>query len=262
MLSAESATGQYPFEAVQMMDRIAGSVERDPSYQARIHFTQTRLEPTTADALAGSARQIAQDRLGDSHGLLHQLGSDRSADCARAPAGAAARDQPLASHFTASRTFVGCLCRPYLATLRASKKMVKRASAWRFAIGSRRAATALFWMAGIPFGTAGVDKRASRRPADWRRARAPTRIGDSDFDFPLYSAATAVSNRFFSAIRRKVAERLADHLVHIVIAVGREPADEGDVRGRVRERLVSLEQRLILGPRHRIIRIALGRGYS
>jgi pyruvate kinase len=60
MLSAESATGQYPCEAVQMMDRIAVSVESDPSYQARIHFTQTRLEPTTADALAGSARQIAQ----------------------------------------------------------------------------------------------------------------------------------------------------------------------------------------------------------
>ena len=59
MLSAESATGQYPCEAVQMMDRIATSVERDPSYQGRIHFTQTRLEPTTADALAGSARQIA-----------------------------------------------------------------------------------------------------------------------------------------------------------------------------------------------------------
>jgi pyruvate kinase len=60
MLSAESAAGQYPCEAVQMMDRIANSVERDPSYQARIHFTQTRLEPTTADALAGSARQIVQ----------------------------------------------------------------------------------------------------------------------------------------------------------------------------------------------------------
>jgi pyruvate kinase len=59
MLSAESATGQYPLEAVTMMDRIAQSVESDPSYQARIHFTQTRLEATTADALAGSARQIA-----------------------------------------------------------------------------------------------------------------------------------------------------------------------------------------------------------
>jgi len=59
MLSAESAAGQYPCEAVQMMDRIAVSVERDPSYQERIHFTQTRLEATTADAIAGSARQIA-----------------------------------------------------------------------------------------------------------------------------------------------------------------------------------------------------------
>ncbi len=59
MLSAESAAGQYPCEAVQMMDRIASTVERDPVYPARIHFTQTKLEPTTADALAGSARQIA-----------------------------------------------------------------------------------------------------------------------------------------------------------------------------------------------------------
>ena len=59
MLSAESATGQYPCEAVQMMDRIANSVEHDPAYQARIHFTQTKLEPTTADALASSASQIA-----------------------------------------------------------------------------------------------------------------------------------------------------------------------------------------------------------
>ena len=59
MLSAESATGKYPVEAVAMMDRIARSVERDPTYQARIHFTETKLEPTTPDALAGSARQIA-----------------------------------------------------------------------------------------------------------------------------------------------------------------------------------------------------------
>jgi pyruvate kinase len=60
MLSAESATGQYPCESVQMMDRIASSVERDLVYEARIHFTKTKLEPTTADALAGSARQIAR----------------------------------------------------------------------------------------------------------------------------------------------------------------------------------------------------------
>jgi pyruvate kinase len=60
MLSAESAAGQYPIEAVTMMDRIGTTTEQDPIYPARIHFTKTQLEPTTADALAGSARQIAQ----------------------------------------------------------------------------------------------------------------------------------------------------------------------------------------------------------
>ena len=59
MLSAESAAGSYPCEAVAMMDRIGTTTERDPIYSARIHFTKTRLEPTTADALAGSSRQIA-----------------------------------------------------------------------------------------------------------------------------------------------------------------------------------------------------------
>ena len=59
MLSAESAAGKYPTEAVAMMDRIASSVERDPVYSSRIHFTETRLEPTIADALSGSSRQIA-----------------------------------------------------------------------------------------------------------------------------------------------------------------------------------------------------------
>ena len=59
MLSAESAAGKYPVEAVAMMDRIANSVERDPVYSSRIHFTETLMEPTIADALSGSSRQIA-----------------------------------------------------------------------------------------------------------------------------------------------------------------------------------------------------------
>ena len=36
MLSAESAVGQYPVEAVTMMDRIACSVEGDPYYRSII----------------------------------------------------------------------------------------------------------------------------------------------------------------------------------------------------------------------------------
>jgi pyruvate kinase len=59
MLSAESAAGQFPCEAVHMMDRIGRTVEADPNYAARVHFTATPAEPTTADALAESAGNIA-----------------------------------------------------------------------------------------------------------------------------------------------------------------------------------------------------------
>jgi pyruvate kinase len=58
MLSAESASGQFPLEAVSMMNRIATSVERDPSYGARIHFTETPADPTTNDAIAEAAANI------------------------------------------------------------------------------------------------------------------------------------------------------------------------------------------------------------
>jgi pyruvate kinase len=58
MLSAESAAGDWPEEAVSMMDRIAVSVEGDAAYKARIHFTETRPDRTTADALAAAATEI------------------------------------------------------------------------------------------------------------------------------------------------------------------------------------------------------------
>jgi pyruvate kinase len=60
MLSAESAAGAFPIEAVAMMDKIGRSVESDPVYSARIHFTETPAEATTADALSESAAQIVR----------------------------------------------------------------------------------------------------------------------------------------------------------------------------------------------------------
>jgi pyruvate kinase len=59
MLSAESAIGQFPLEAIQMMDRIAIEVESDPSYDAIIHATTTPPQPTGADAIATAAHAIA-----------------------------------------------------------------------------------------------------------------------------------------------------------------------------------------------------------
>ncbi len=60
MLSAESAAGDWPEESVAMMDRIAHSVEADKGYSARLHFTETKADPTTADALSAAAFEIAQ----------------------------------------------------------------------------------------------------------------------------------------------------------------------------------------------------------
>jgi pyruvate kinase len=60
MLSAESAAGDWPVESVAMMNAIGDAVERDPGHGDRIHFTVTKPDPTTADALAEAASTIAQ----------------------------------------------------------------------------------------------------------------------------------------------------------------------------------------------------------
>ena len=59
MLSAESAVGQYPVEAIEMMDKIAIEVEHDPVYEAILYATQTEPQPTGADAIAAAASAIA-----------------------------------------------------------------------------------------------------------------------------------------------------------------------------------------------------------
>lgn len=58
MLSAESAVGQYPAEAIAMMDRIAIEVEADPMYDAIVHATKIDHVPTGPGAIAAAARTI------------------------------------------------------------------------------------------------------------------------------------------------------------------------------------------------------------
>ncbi|MBB3933931.1 pyruvate kinase [Aureimonas phyllosphaerae] len=60
MLSAESAAGAYPVEAVQTMDRIAVEVEKDPLYPGIIFAQRPAAEATGADAVSLAARQIAE----------------------------------------------------------------------------------------------------------------------------------------------------------------------------------------------------------
>ena len=60
MLSAESAAGQYPVEAVATMNRIAEQVEKDANYLSTLHVLHTEPEHTGADAIAAAARQVAE----------------------------------------------------------------------------------------------------------------------------------------------------------------------------------------------------------
>ncbi|MCW1431778.1 pyruvate kinase [Novosphingobium sp. JCM 18896] len=60
MLSAETAAGAWPEEAVTIMHRIATQVESDAGYGERVHFTDVRPDATTADALAEACAQITQ----------------------------------------------------------------------------------------------------------------------------------------------------------------------------------------------------------
>jgi len=87
MLSAETAAGQYPYEAVNMMDRIVTRVEQDPDWRKLIDASRPEPEQSTADAIAAAARQVA-----------HTLGA--VAICAFSASGAtalrAARERPEA----------------------------------------------------------------------------------------------------------------------------------------------------------------------
>ncbi len=59
MLSAESAVGKFPIEAIGMMDRIAIEAEADPTYDVLVHATSTPPQETAADAIAAATHAVA-----------------------------------------------------------------------------------------------------------------------------------------------------------------------------------------------------------
>jgi pyruvate kinase len=60
MLSAESAIGKYPVQAVATMDHVAIEVERDPLYEPIIHAQRIDPEATNADAISAAARTVSE----------------------------------------------------------------------------------------------------------------------------------------------------------------------------------------------------------
>lgn len=59
MLSAESASGDFPIESVTIMDRIITHVEQDPFYRKMQEASLPEPESTTSDAITAAARQVA-----------------------------------------------------------------------------------------------------------------------------------------------------------------------------------------------------------
>jgi len=60
MLSAESAAGDYPLEAVATMNNVATEVERDPTYTQIMEASRKAVRSTVADGIVAAAREIAE----------------------------------------------------------------------------------------------------------------------------------------------------------------------------------------------------------
>jgi pyruvate kinase len=155
MLSAESASGQYPVEAVATMNRIAEEVENDGIYSPSLHVLHTEPEPTGADAIAAAARQVA-DTLdlsaivcwtsSGSTGLRVSRERPRCPIVAISPSEAAGRKLSLVWG-------VHCVVAE---DARDQDDMVDRACQLAFKEGFAKAGQRVIVVAGVPLGTPGA----------------------------------------------------------------------------------------------------------
>jgi len=155
MLSAETAAGQYPFEAVNIMDRIIARVEEDSGWRAIIEASRPAPESSAADAIAAAARQVA-----------HTIGA--AVICAFTASGSTAlrvaRERPEApilglttSLQTARRTSLVWGVHPLLAAeVHSMTETVAKATRTAAMEGFAVSGDQVVVIAGVPFGQPGT----------------------------------------------------------------------------------------------------------
>ncbi|WP_169544716.1 pyruvate kinase [Sneathiella aquimaris] len=154
MLSAESAAGEYPIEAVTMMSDIAVQTEKDPNYSKMMDAKHGPLEATTADAISAAASQVAST-IGATAIVTYTTSGSTALRASRergstpvlalTPALPTARKLALAwglhcVHTSDAKNF---------------SDMVERACNTCFQEGFARPGDRIVIMAGVPFGTPG-----------------------------------------------------------------------------------------------------------
>ena len=155
MLSAETAAGDYPVEAVNIMNRIAARTESDPMYRPLLHALHPEPEPTAPDAISAAAAQVA-------HTI--RAAAIVSYTTSGSTALRAARERPdvpilvLTSKIETARRLAvtwgaHCVQTP---DVRSFQEMVQKACSIALAEGVAKTGDKLIVTAGVPFGTPGA----------------------------------------------------------------------------------------------------------
>ncbi|WP_435418857.1 pyruvate kinase [Parerythrobacter aurantius] len=154
MLSAETAAGDWPEEAVTIMHKIAVQVEQDEAYLERVRLLDTPPDPTTADALSHACMTIA-----DTVNIAAITVFTGSGSTARR----VARERPSVPMLvlTPSMRTARRLCLQWGAHAVATKdigsfeEMIAKGKRMALRHGFGQAGSKLIALAGVPFGTPG-----------------------------------------------------------------------------------------------------------
>jgi pyruvate kinase len=155
MLSAESAAGQYPAEAVGTMNRIAEEVETDSLYDSIIHAQRAAPEPTGADAIADASRQIAETLALPAIACWTSSGSTALRVARERPNSAIVAISPILGTGRRLAVVWGVHC-VVDEDARDLDDMVNRACKLAFREGFAKAGQRIIIVAGVPLGTPGA----------------------------------------------------------------------------------------------------------